>query len=117
MTIHEDQAIDFIRRSARVRVHSGALGCEDMVMAEGKAIAWCAAPSLTIEHDDGTKSSWSTQLPITEVEQPEWPKAEPYAIYSRWATAGDSSSKAVWGVIQQAYAAGQESGAPEEAKR
>jgi hypothetical protein len=57
---------DLVRRGARIRVHSGAVGCEGQVMAEGKVIAWCATPSLTIEHEDGTRSSWSTDLPIVE---------------------------------------------------
>lgn len=65
------RAADLVRRRARVRVHSGAVGCGDHVMAEGTVVAWCAAPSLTIVHDDGTRSSWATTLPIVEVDEPQ----------------------------------------------
>jgi hypothetical protein len=61
-----DQAADWLRRRARLRIHS-AVG--DLVMAEGTVVAWCAAPSFTIEHDDGTRSTWSADLPIVEVEK------------------------------------------------
>jgi len=103
--IDEKQAADLLRRSARVRVHSGAVGCENVALAEGKVIAWCAAPSLTIVHDDGTRSSWSAELPIVEVE---WEKAVPYRIYSRWVETGQTPSS-VWTAIQEAYAAGRAS--------
>ena len=63
-----DTARSMVERGATIRVHAGAVGCEDMVMAEGRVIVYCAAPTLTIEHADGTRSSWSTQLPIVEVE-------------------------------------------------
>ncbi len=36
-------------------------------MAEGRVVAYCAAPTLTIQHDDGSRSSWSADLPIVEV--------------------------------------------------
>lgn len=70
MTITQEQAADWVRRRAHIRVHSGAFGCESQVMAEGRVIAWCAAPSFTIEHPDGTRSSWSAALPIAEIETP-----------------------------------------------
>lgn len=107
MRVTEQQAADLVRRGARIRVHSGALGCEDIVMAEGKVISWCAAPSFTIEHDDGTRSSWSAALPIAEVEAVEWAKAKPYAIYRDWVQGSDKTSKSVWTAIQDAFAAGQ----------
>jgi len=64
--ISSEQAHGFVQRHARIRVHSGALG-QDMVMAEGHVISYCAAPTLTIEHDDGSRSTWSADLPIREV--------------------------------------------------
>jgi hypothetical protein len=102
--ISSQQAHDFVERRARIRVHSGA---------EGTVISYCAAPSLTIEHDDGSRSSWSVDLPINEVEPP-GPKATPYRVYSRWARAGDTSRRAVYDAIQEAYAAGLESRHPSE---
>lgn len=48
---------------ARVRVFSGALGCEHHIMAEGVVVGYCEAPTLLIRHDDGTQSSWSVRLP------------------------------------------------------
>jgi hypothetical protein len=68
--VSADKARDLVCRGAQIRVHSGAIGCEDIVMAEGKVIAYCPAPSLTIEHADGTRSSWSVGLPITDLSQP-----------------------------------------------
>ncbi|WP_433731072.1 hypothetical protein ACQP2Y_21745 [Actinoplanes sp. CA-051413] len=64
-----EKAHDLVQRGARIRVHSGAIGCEELVMAEGKVIAYCSTPTLTVEHDDGTRTSWSVGLPIVEVEQ------------------------------------------------
>lgn len=68
--ISSERAHDFVQRGARIRVHSGALGCHNLVMAEGQVIAYCPAPSLSIEHDDGSRSSWSVDLPIEEVPAP-----------------------------------------------
>ena len=63
-----EEAKDLVKRRARIRVHSGAVGSGDVVMAEGRVIAYCPAPSLMIEHPDGSRSSWSVELPIKEVE-------------------------------------------------
>ena len=62
-----EAAMDLLRRRARVSVHSGALGFEGYIMAEGEVVAYCPAPSLTIRAADGTLSSWSCDLPIQEV--------------------------------------------------
>jgi len=102
-----ERAMELLKRSAKVRVYSRAFGAEDVVMAEGEVIGYCAAPTLLIRHADGSKSSWSVDLNIEEVE-PDWPKRVPYRIYSRWVQAGDRSSKAVWLAIQEAHAAGRE---------
>jgi hypothetical protein len=67
--VNEQQAHDLVDRRATIRVHSGAIGCEDIVMAEGRVVAYSAAPTLTIEHADGTRSSWQVTLPIIEVEK------------------------------------------------
>ncbi len=58
---------------ARVRIFSGAAGCEQHVMAEGVVVGYCDAPTLLIRHDDGTQSSWSVRLPreIVETAEPE----------------------------------------------
>lgn len=64
--IGSERAIDFVQRRARVRVYSGG----DMVMAEGRVFAYSPAPTLHIEHDDGTRSSWSVDLTIVEVPEP-----------------------------------------------
>jgi hypothetical protein len=50
--------------STRVRVRSGALGCEQQVMTEGKVVAYSASPQILVEADDGTKTWWSVNLPI-----------------------------------------------------
>lgn len=71
--ISSEHAFDLVMRRARIRVHSGAIGHEDLVMAEGSVIAYTPAPSLLIEHADGTRSSWLVDLPITEL--PEVPDA------------------------------------------
>jgi hypothetical protein len=68
--IGSERARDFVQRGARIRVHSGALGHHEMAMAEGHVVAYCAAPTLTIQHDDGSRSTWSVDLPIEEVEPP-----------------------------------------------
>jgi hypothetical protein len=60
-------ATEYVNRGAYVRVYSGAIGLEDHVMAEGKTIGYCPAPSLIIEHVDGSRSQWSVDLPIREV--------------------------------------------------
>jgi hypothetical protein len=66
--LSSEQAREFVGRAAYVRVHAGAIGLEHHVMAEGKVIGYCPAPSLVIEHADGSRSQWSTDLPIAEVE-------------------------------------------------
>jgi hypothetical protein len=68
--VSSEAARDLVQRGATVRVHSDAIGCDGMVMAEGKVIAYCPAPSLLIEHADGSVSSWSVDLPITEISTP-----------------------------------------------
>lgn len=62
--ISHERATELVAQGSRIRVRSGALGCEQIVMAEGKVIAYCPAPSLVIRHADGTRSSWSVDLPI-----------------------------------------------------
>jgi hypothetical protein len=71
--ISSEHAVDLVMRHALVRVHSGAIGHEAHVMAEGIVIGYLPAPSLLIEHADGTQSHWSVDLPIVEL--PEVPDA------------------------------------------
>lgn len=78
--VSQETARDLVTRRARIRVHSRALGCEDLVMAEGRVYAYCASPVLYIEHDDGSRSSWSVDLPIDEVEQPAEAAPNPTAV-------------------------------------
>jgi hypothetical protein len=68
--ISSEQAIDLVERAAHVRVFSGALGHQDLVMAEGEVIAYCPAPTLMLRHADGSTSSWSVDLPINEITPP-----------------------------------------------
>lgn len=70
MYVSSEAARDLVQRGATVRVQPDACGCDGTVMAEGKVIGYCAAPSLLIEHPDGTFSSWSVDLPITEISPP-----------------------------------------------
>jgi hypothetical protein len=62
--ISAERAKALVGEGARIRVRSGGIGCEHVVMAEGRVIAYCPAPSLVIEHADGTRSSWSVDLPV-----------------------------------------------------
>ena len=68
--LRAEQARDFVQRMARVRVYSGAIGGEDIAMAEGNVMSYIDAPSIELLHDDGKLKSWSTNLPIEEVESP-----------------------------------------------
>lgn len=61
---------DLVTRRAYVRVYSGALGCEDHVMAEGRVVWYNDAPMLGIEDADGHQHAWSTRLRIEEVPEP-----------------------------------------------
>lgn len=62
--ISAEQAHALVAERSRVRVRSGAVGCEHVVMAEGRVLGYCPAPSLLIEHADGSRSQWSVDLPI-----------------------------------------------------
>ena len=59
--------VDMVIESTRVRVHSGALGCEHQVMAEGRVVAYSASPQILVQADDGTRSWWPVTLPIEVV--------------------------------------------------
>jgi hypothetical protein len=69
------QARDFVARMARVRIYSGALGDEDVVLAEGNVMSYIDAPSVELMHDDGKLKSWSTRLRVEEVD-PAAPETE-----------------------------------------
>jgi hypothetical protein len=57
---------DLLKRGVRVRVFAG---CDPTaVMAVGDLISYCAAPSITLRHGDGAKTSWSTDLPMEIIE-------------------------------------------------
>jgi hypothetical protein len=67
--LNSTQARDFVARMARVRVYSGAIGYEDVVLAEGNVMSYIDAPSIELMHDDGKLKSWSTSLRVEEVDQ------------------------------------------------
>ena len=62
--------IELLNRGAYVRVYSRAIGCEDLVMAEGRVVWYSQAPTLGIEGPDGRQGAWSTCLRIEEIEPP-----------------------------------------------
>lgn len=62
-----ERAVALVFEGVRVRIRSGAVGCEAFVMAEGTVIAYAPAPTITIKQDDGSLSSWQITLPIDEV--------------------------------------------------
>ena len=68
--LRAEQARDFVERMARVRVYSGAVGGEDVVLAEGNVMSYIDAPSIELLHDDGRLKSWSARLRIEEVDAP-----------------------------------------------
>jgi hypothetical protein len=67
--IDQAQALNMVLFKRRVRIHSGAQGLQDVVIAEGRVVAYTSVPSLTIEHADGSRSTWPVTLPITEIEE------------------------------------------------
>lgn len=89
--IDRETACDFVFRGARIRVHSGAIGHQDQVMAEGRVRGYGDGPMIGIEHDDGRLTWWMTSLPIIEVEQP----AEPVPTMTRHAHTRDELCAAV----------------------
>ena len=67
MTIQIDPSNidDLLSRRVSLRVFSA---CDPtIVMASGQLIGYCRAPSVTLREHDGTKSSWSTKLPMEEI--------------------------------------------------
>lgn len=65
MRIHIDEsnAADYFGRRLRVF----AANDPRVVLAEGEFISFASAPTVMLEHDDGTRSSWQITLPIDEV--------------------------------------------------
>ena len=66
--ISTQQAIDFVNRQARVRVHSAAIG-DKSVMAEGVVVAFIPSPCIVLQHEDGSQSTWGITLPIAEIQR------------------------------------------------
>ena len=64
--ISTQQAIDFVNREARVRVHSAAIG-DKSVMAEGVVVAFIPSPCIVLQHEDGSQGTWGITLPIAEI--------------------------------------------------
>lgn len=62
---------ELVRNQALVRVHSGALGLEDQVMAEGTVVAYSPNPMICVQLDDGRRDWWPVTLPMTELDGPE----------------------------------------------
>lgn len=58
---------DLIRDRARIRVFSGAIGCEDHVLDEGEVVAFLPAPSLELLRDDGRRVAYLVTLPRERV--------------------------------------------------
>ncbi len=104
--ISRETAQDFVERGARIRVHSGAIGHENHVMAEGRVRGYGDGPMIGIEHDDGRLTWWLTSLPINEVDQP----AEPVPTMTRHAHNRDELA----GAVQVAYAFAAEMAAASE---
>jgi len=61
---------DLVSRRAYVRVYSGALGCENLIMAEGRVMWYQDAPTLGVQDATGRQHAWSTRLRIEEVPEP-----------------------------------------------
>lgn len=89
--ITPETAGDFVMRGARIRIHSGAIGHQDQVMAEGRVRGYGDGPMIGIEHDDGRLTWWLTSLPIVEVEEP----VDPVPTMTRHAHTRDELGAAV----------------------
>lgn len=66
-----EDAMALVSSQQRVRVY-GHHGFQPL--AEGRVIAYAEAPTITIEDDEGNRTSWQITLPI-EVEHREWRRA------------------------------------------
>jgi hypothetical protein len=56
-----------------------------------------------------TQAGFEVPGPSDSIQDKPWPKADAYAIYSKWLAEGSRSGKSVWEAIEAAYEAGKAS--------